>query len=220
MYGTYINMCPVTSFEKYVKKCNAKCDAFFQHTKPTFLDTDTERFDNKPIGKNTFGNFIVNLSNYVELSEIYTNHSIRATTITVLNRYGFNDRDIISVSGHRSTNSLSSYVADTSAEVKQSISDTLSSVTNLQAIPTGTRCSNQLPSLDLNLKTVDFLEIDDIALCDILRDIENETPTVNVVSEVKIRKSQCPIITMSENFNFNNCVVTINSHLFMVLTYI
>ena len=39
----------------------------------------------------------------------YTNHSIRATTITILDRNGYEAKHIMSVSGHRSESSLKSY---------------------------------------------------------------------------------------------------------------
>jgi hypothetical protein len=47
-----------------------------------------------------------------------------------LNREGFNDRDIIAVSGHRSTTALKSYVSDTSLETKRKMSDVLSNITH------------------------------------------------------------------------------------------
>jgi hypothetical protein len=49
---------------------------------------------------------------------------------TELNREGFNDRDIIAVSGHRSTTALKSYVSDTSLETKRKISDVLNNITH------------------------------------------------------------------------------------------
>ncbi len=49
------------------------------------------------------------LSKEAKLSVEYTNHSIRATTITILDRNGYEARHIMSVSGHRSESSLKSY---------------------------------------------------------------------------------------------------------------
>ena len=43
------------------------------------------------------------------MSTTYTNHSIRATTITILDRSGFEARNIMSVSGHRNESSIKSY---------------------------------------------------------------------------------------------------------------
>ena len=44
-----------------------------------------------------------------ELSRIHTNHSIRGTTITVLDGKGYEARHKKTVSGHRSDSSLQSY---------------------------------------------------------------------------------------------------------------
>ena len=49
------------------------------------------------------------ISQQAELSTTYTNHSIRATTITILDRSGFEARHIMSVSGHRNESSIKSY---------------------------------------------------------------------------------------------------------------
>ena len=49
------------------------------------------------------------ISQQAELSTTYTNHSIKATTITILNRSGFKARHIMSVSGHRNESRIKSY---------------------------------------------------------------------------------------------------------------
>ena len=108
MYATGSMMCPVSSFEKYFSKRNSKSSALFQHPKSSFCDDDNEWYENKPIGKNMLGSLMAYLSTQAKLSDVYTNNCIRGTTITELNREGFNDRDIIAVSGHRSTTALKS----------------------------------------------------------------------------------------------------------------
>ena len=49
------------------------------------------------------------ISQQAELSTMYTNHSSRATTITILDRSGLEVRHIMSVSGHRNKSSIKSY---------------------------------------------------------------------------------------------------------------
>ena len=49
------------------------------------------------------------ISQQAEWSTTYTNHSIRATTITILDKSGFEARHIMSVSGHRNESSIKSY---------------------------------------------------------------------------------------------------------------
>jgi integrase len=63
-------------------------------------------FDKAPLGKNTLGDKMKNLLN---LSKLYTNHSLRATTITLLDNKGFEARHIMSISGHKNKSSIRSY---------------------------------------------------------------------------------------------------------------
>ena len=51
-------------------------------------------YDNMVVGENTLGKKMKVISHQAELSTIYTNHSIRATTITILDRSGFEARHI------------------------------------------------------------------------------------------------------------------------------
>ena len=49
------------------------------------------------------------LSKAANLSKIYTNHSVRATAITLWSDAGLSNRHIMSLSGHRNENSLRNY---------------------------------------------------------------------------------------------------------------
>lgn len=66
-----------------------------------------------------------NLSAAAKLSFLYTNHSIRTTTNTILDKNGFEARHIMAVSGHKSESSIRSY-ASTSMNTKRKMSETLS----------------------------------------------------------------------------------------------
>ena len=44
------------------------------------------------------------------LSQIYTNHCIRKTTVTTLDKNGFQPKDIMTVTGHRSVAALMPYM--------------------------------------------------------------------------------------------------------------
>ena len=66
-------------------------------------------YDAQVLGVKSLEKMMKNISEDAELSEIYTNHSIRATSITILDRSGIEARHIMSVSGHRSESSIRSY---------------------------------------------------------------------------------------------------------------
>ena len=64
------------------------------------------------------------ISKKAELTQIYTNHCIRATTSTVLSHCSFNQNNIISVTGHKDPKSLLPYVASTGNEQRKQMSNT------------------------------------------------------------------------------------------------
>ena len=69
-----------------------------------------------------------NLSNEAGLSQQYTNHPIRATAVTILDKSGFEAHHIMSVSGYCSESSIRSY-SKTDKATEKRISETLTSAT-------------------------------------------------------------------------------------------
>ena len=93
-------MCPVSSFEKYVTKLNDHCIRFWQRPRDTFADSDEHWYCNIPIGEKTLSSFMSILSKEFQLSQYYTNHSIRATGATLLSRNQYGAAQIMSVTGN------------------------------------------------------------------------------------------------------------------------
>jgi len=73
------------------------------------------------------------LSKAANLSQVYTNHCIRATAITLWSDAGLSNRHIMTLSGHRNENSLKSYSSRPSSQQLQVCSNVLSSTLNPQA---------------------------------------------------------------------------------------
>ena len=126
--------CPVRAFELYITKMNPICDALFQRPRDKYSVDDLAWYENKPLGKNTLSAMMSTISRAANLSQRYTNHSIRATSITLLSEAGFNNRHIMSVSRHRNEGSISSYVKDTSIQQKQQMAEALATATMATAI--------------------------------------------------------------------------------------
>ena len=101
-------MCPVRSFRKYLDHLNPN-NKFLWQKALTKIRNEDIWFGLEHLGKNTLGKFMTELSKNCELSRIYTNHSIRVTGITVLTRMNFSASEIMSVSGHKSVQSLTNY---------------------------------------------------------------------------------------------------------------
>jgi integrase len=62
-----------------------------------------------PLGKNTLSNLMTNISKLAHLSMNYTNHSIRATSITEMDEAGVASGHIMRISGHKSEASIKNY---------------------------------------------------------------------------------------------------------------
>ncbi|XP_031561324.1 uncharacterized protein LOC116297270 [Actinia tenebrosa] len=115
----------------YVEKLNPECEAFFQFPK-RFWNGEQEKvwFERRCLGVNKLGEMMKDLSRAANLSQIYTNHCVRATAITLWSNAGLSNRHIMSLSGHRNENSLRSYNARPSSQQLQLCSNVLSSALN------------------------------------------------------------------------------------------
>ena len=83
-------------------------------------------FSKKVIGVNYLGNFMKEISKRLHLSREYTNHSIRATGVTLLTASGIESRRIMFLTGHKCESSLKSYDSDNNVAQKRQISNILS----------------------------------------------------------------------------------------------
>ena len=101
MYATGESVCPVKSFKMYVSKLNP---ALFQRPKKNSRE-DAESldvwYDNQVVGLKTLTTKTKVISVRAGLLRVYTNHSIRAMSVTILDKCGFEACHIMSVSGHR-----------------------------------------------------------------------------------------------------------------------
>ena len=140
MYETKYDNCPVASFEKYVSVLNPECSAFWQ--RPKAVPKGNTWYDNMPLGKNTLYSKTKDICREAGISQ-YTNHCWRATCVTCLDDAGYEARDIMSVSGHRSEASIRSY-SRTSEEKKKKMSDALSNLVSPQR-----EVENQPPTTEM-----------------------------------------------------------------------
>ena len=118
-------MCPVKTFELYISKLHPSSDLFFQLPRRCYNVSDDLWFEPKPIGENTLGNFMPRISAMCSLSRRYTNHCLRSTAIALLDEAQFPSRHIMTVSGHKSENSIKSCNHHTNEETKRLMSHTL-----------------------------------------------------------------------------------------------
>ena len=110
-----------SSLFKYLAHLNPRCDSFFQRPKKE-AGCEEVWYDNQCVRTNTLSKKKKDISKQASLSREYTNHSIRATSVTLLDECGFEARH-----GHRSESSIRSYASKTSDKLKFAMSTGLSS---------------------------------------------------------------------------------------------
>ena len=160
MYEQEGDQCPVKSFDLYVSKLHPECRAFFQRPAEKFNGKETW-FVNCPVGKNMLAEKMKKLSNKAGLSRVYTNHCLRASSITFLDISGIQAKDICSVSRHRSTDGILPYTSGPTDKKRYEMSSILHDQSHgevrkrdgvsgelLPALPEGTAsCSDVVPSV-------------------------------------------------------------------------
>ena len=104
-------LCPVASFKKYQDHLNVDNPYLWQKALENgCLKNDKNIWYSKQhIGRNTLAKFMSEVSKKCDLSKMYSNHSIRATGITVLTRMNYSNSQDMAISGHKSVQSLSIY---------------------------------------------------------------------------------------------------------------
>ncbi|XP_076080239.1 uncharacterized protein LOC143051094 [Mytilus galloprovincialis] len=121
-------LCPVLSFKLYLEKLHPALNDFWQRKKDSFDITDTTWYCKAPMGKNSLSVMMPEISEKAKLSRRYTNHSIRATSITAMDESGIEARHIMRASGHRSEASIRSYSKRLSENNQREMSDSLNSI--------------------------------------------------------------------------------------------
>ena len=116
--------CPVVSFELYLSHLNPLNEFLFQRPKRNVSTCEDVWYDNMVVGERTLGEKMKTMSREAKLSKCYTNHSIRATAVTILDKSGFEARHIMAVSGHKNEASIRSY-SKTDICTKRKMSETL-----------------------------------------------------------------------------------------------
>ena len=143
------------------------------------------------VSENTRGKKMKVISQQAELSTTYTNHSIRATTITILDRIGLEARHIMSVSGYGNESSIKSY-SKTDENTKTNMAGSLMAVIDNKKSDTEKVAAFEATKHDRNeelgLLTNTQKEF-------ILRDLNVQTPSQSNQS--------------TKQFSFRNCTVAI-----------
>ena len=103
-------MCPVRSFKMYMAHLHDENNYLWQT--PNYKPKDPNSpvwYTKQHLGKNILGSFMSQLSKDAALSKIYTNHCIRVTGTSILSRCRYHDKEVMSITGNKSVQSLTVY---------------------------------------------------------------------------------------------------------------
>jgi len=187
MYATEGLWCPVASFEKYLQHLNPNNEFLFQRPNKEVSSNTVVWYDNMVVGERSLGDMMKRISKEANLSRIYTNHSIRATAVTILDKSGFEARHIMTVSGHRNESSIRAY-SKTDQTTKRRMSETL----------TAASANNSAPNED------------SVRLENLTAENTNLSPLLTLSQEEHVTRDlhfQTTHSQVSKNFAFYNCNV-------------
>ena len=216
----------------YVSKLNPMCEWFWQTPKPKPPASETDPwYQNMPVGINTLSNKMKTISKSAKCSKLYTNHCLRSTCITTLDQAGFETRDIMAVSGHRSETSIKTYTK-TSDVRKKEMSEKISRQLNYAKAPEAKTTSREAetsiagsngnpplsPSHNLSVSTMPQTRT---PLMELQIEQGQAEPLASSNSVVHLpvplvlsSHSNCSSTTTrtSHSFNIHDCVVNIHNH--------
>ena len=105
-------ICPVEIFLFYMRKLNPKWNELWQKARQEIKNPEMEPwYENQVVGRDPLNNAVKLFSQLAKLSEMYTNHCIRASVVTKLDAEGFEARHIMVISSHKSENSIKTYAS-------------------------------------------------------------------------------------------------------------
>ena len=97
----------------------------WQRPQSRIRDLNGPWYDNRAVGKDTLGNVMKVISESANLSQIYTNHSIRHSVIDILDENNFEARHIMATSGHKSEASIHNYTSRCPPDKRREMSECL-----------------------------------------------------------------------------------------------
>ncbi len=122
--------CPVETIKNYLKHLNPACESLFQRPKDAnankFHVNNSVWYTNSPVGERTRGNLLREMTKRAGIEPPLTNHSIRATSVTVLANANVETRLIKSITGQKSDTSIESYSNRPSSRQQEVMSSVLS----------------------------------------------------------------------------------------------
>ena len=128
-----------------LSKLHPDCEALFQTPLTKFSKAVECWYKDEPLGKNSIAQLMPKISKKAGLSQVYTAHCVRASTIPRLHQAGVEAKQICAITKHKNEQSLTSYIKDSSASKKRACSDILSRpLLSKEACDVNTACNSSM----------------------------------------------------------------------------
>ena len=204
IYETKSERCPVASFIKYLEHLHPIQTALWQRPRETVKTGDSIWYCSSPLGEKTLGAMMPKFWEKYGLSQRYTNHSIRVTSLQTMEDLNMEGRHIQRISGHKSIDSIKNYARRLSASRKRNISSSFA-----------THLAPKLHSNDINKENIEQGTSDNQKLCAITKTNANLVD-FNVggdIDDSSLAKLSSDMFRSLNAFtNCNNCNFTFNVH--------
>jgi hypothetical protein len=126
--------CPVQVIKAFLSHLNPDINNLFQKPRKLSAKFNPENFvvwfEARNLGHNILDNMLKNMTTRAGISPYLTNHSLRATTVTVLSSKNIETRKIKAITGHRSDTSIESYCQRPTLNQYKEMSTALTSFVN------------------------------------------------------------------------------------------
>jgi len=106
---------------------------------------DGQVFSKSSLGHNKLGSLMKELSVEAQLSKVYTNHSLRASSVHLLDSANVPTHHIMAVTGHKAESSLKTYTGYTDQNTKKLMSHTISRGFGLDPVTENTPPLDNIP---------------------------------------------------------------------------
>jgi hypothetical protein len=173
------------------------------------------------LGKSTLGQMMQRINKDADLSQVYSNHCVRAICIALLDESGYEGRHIMTISKHKSESSLKHYVSKAREKKKREMSNALAEQVlpqedpehNVDTSPSTETAVESKSSEILNMENVDFLELNSQEMTVVGQTV---TETVNSCVPVRGNNNNVQEVSTKENicpkYNCTNCKIVINDY--------
>lgn len=117
--------CPVERMKYYLSKIPATNLSLFPMPNKNWRNSNSWYCGRRGLGRRSLDTMMRVISQDAQLSQTYTNHSIRVTVVSELKEQGFSNEAICTITGHKNPTSISHYSRQRSDAAKRKICESL-----------------------------------------------------------------------------------------------